>query len=108
MTNKKFLLFCSTAFILCSLFEGIAFLALKKEYSDKGEFFLTGIMGFQAFLTLIFLIKYKSLRNMLSWKPSAIFIREVALAILLPIFVSFISLFIIQQIGNDQLREILP
>lgn len=98
-TNKQLLSYCGIIFLLSWTLQLIAIATTGDVNSESAEAWLVGTMFVPLFVTIGFLVKNKSLRSKLSWKPNLKIFGAIIIAFLIPTVIAFLVLFVIEIMG---------
>ena len=98
-TNKQLLSYCGIIFLLSWTLQLIAIATTGDVNSESAEAWLVGAMFVPLFVTIGFLVKNKSLRSKLAWKPNLKIFGTIIIAFLIPTVIAFLVLFVIEIMG---------
>lgn len=104
MDNKRIFIYLGLIYIVSWTIQLFAIFGTGGINSDEAEIFLLLTMLTPTIVTIIYLIKDKSLRSKLVWKPQINAIVTVLLGILIPTIIAFLTVWIctILGIGNSE------
>jgi membrane protease YdiL (CAAX protease family) len=98
-TNRQLLFYCGLIFFLSWTLQILAIATTGDIASESAELWLVATMFVPLVVTIAFLIKYKSLRSALLWKPNLKIFGTVVIAFLIPTVIAFLVLFFIEIMG---------
>jgi uncharacterized protein len=98
-TNKQLLSYCGLIFFLSWALQILAIATTGDINSESAETWLVGTMFVPLFVTIGFLVKDKSLRSKLAWKPNLKIFGTIIIAFLIPTVIAFLVLFVIEIMG---------
>jgi membrane protease YdiL (CAAX protease family) len=101
-TNKQLLFYCGLIFFLSWTLQILAIITTGNINSESAEVWLIATMFIPLFVTIGFLVKSKSLRSKLLWRPNLKIFGTIIIAFLIPTVIAFLVLFVIEIMGYGQ------
>lgn len=99
MKNREILIYLSIIYIISWSVQLFAIYGTDGIDSDKAELFLLCTMLVPAMVTIIYLIKDKSLRSKILWKPNLNVFKTIFIGVLIPTLIAFTVVFIFLKMG---------
>jgi len=99
MDNKKIFIYLVIIYLVSWTIQLFAIFGTSGINSDEAELFLLLIMLTPTIITIIYLIRNKSLRNKVMWKPRINVFTTVLLGVLIPTIIAFVSVIICSTLG---------
>ncbi len=101
-TNKQLLFYCGLIFFLSWTLQILAIITTGNINSESAEVWLVGTMFIPLLVTIGFLVKSKSLRSKLLWRPNLKIFGTIIIAFLIPTIIAFLVLFVMEIMGYGQ------
>lgn len=99
MKNREILIYLSIIYIISWSVQLFAIYGTDGINSDKAELFLLCTMLVPAMVTIIYLIRDKSLRGKILWKPNLNVFKTIFMGVLIPTIIAFTVVFIFLKMG---------
>lgn len=99
MDNKKIFIYLAIIYLVSWTIQLFAIFGTSSIGSDEAELFLLLTMFTPTVITIIYLIKNKSLRSKVIWKPRINVFATVLLGVLIPTIIAFVSVMICSAFG---------
>jgi uncharacterized protein len=98
-TRRQLIIYCGTIFLLSWLLQTLAVSTTGDINSVQARPWLVATMLVPTLVTIFFLIKNKSWKGYLLWRPNAKIIQVCLAAVVVPTMTAFLILIIVQQLG---------
>jgi uncharacterized protein len=98
-TRKQLIMYGSTVFLISWLLQILAITTTGDVNSAQARPWLVATMLAPTLVTIYFLVKNKSWKAYLLWRPNARIIQVCLVAVLVPTITAFLILIIVQQFG---------
>ena len=99
VNSKKLLIYLVIIYLVSWTIQWFAIFETNGISSDEAELYLLLTMVSPSLITVIYLVKNKSLRSKIMWKPHLNIFATVLLGVLIPTIIAFLSVIVCSTLG---------